>query len=363
MSNVPFLDLRVTDDAERAALLEAIDRVLRHGRIILGPEVAELERRVAAYVGRAHTAGVNSGTDALILTFRALGIGPGDEVITTPLSFIATANAIRLNGATPVFADIDDDLNLDPASIEPLITPRTRAIVPVHWAGKVCRMEEIMPIAERHGLMVVEDASQAFGAERHHRKSGTWGTAACFSMNSMKPFASLGEAGMVATDDPALRERLEALRYNGLVNREFCHYVSHNGRLDTVQAAALLVRLDRYEDVLARRQETAAFYDAALADVVTVPRREAGCRDVHYTYQIQCDRRDELMAHLTAAGIETKVQHAPLMPRQPAYEASIARCPNADRLIRRTLCLPVSEKVTAPQRETVAAAVRAFYGA
>ncbi|ARJ68149.1 hypothetical protein WV31_12920 [Magnetospirillum sp. ME-1] len=359
---VPFLDLRVTDDEERAELIAAVEAVLRHGRIMLGPEVAEIERRVADYIGLKYAAGVGSGTDALLLAFRALGIGPGDEVITTPLSFIATANAIRLNGAMPVFADIDDDLQLDPATIESLITPKTRAIVPVHWSGKVCRMEEIMAIADLRGLLVVEDCSQAFGASRHGHKAGTWGKVGCYSMNSMKAFASLGEAGMILTDDPELRAKIEALRYNGLINREFCHYVSHNGRLDTVQAAMMLKRLDRYERVLAAREETARFYDAHLSDVVRVPRREAGCRDVAYTYQIQTDRRDELQSHLTAQGIETKVQHNPLMPHQPAYQDCRSACPNADRLIKRTLCLPVSEKVTSAQREAVVAALRGFFG-
>ncbi|TAN54769.1 MAG: DegT/DnrJ/EryC1/StrS family aminotransferase [Rhodospirillales bacterium] len=363
MISVPFLDLRVTDPEERSDLIEALTKVLDHGRIMLGPEVAELERRVAEYIGRSYAAGTGSGTDSLVLAWRALGIGPGDEVITTPLSFIATANAIRLNGAMPVFADIDDDLNLDPATIETMITPKTKAIVPVHWAGKVCRMEEIMAIAERHNLIVVEDASQSFGASRHGRKAGSFGKIGCFSMNSMKTFGSLGEAGMIVTDDAALREKLEALRYNGLVNREFCHLVSHNGRLDTVQAAFLLKRLDRYATLLAKRQETSDYYDHALGNVVRVPRREKDCVDVAYTYQIQCDRRDELQAYLSQQGIETKVQHKPLMPHQKAYQDCRHACPNAERLIERTLCLPVSEKVAPAQRESVAKHVRAFFGA
>ncbi len=163
---VPFLDLRVTDPTEKAALIAAVGRVFDHGRIILGPEVEEFERALVAQVGRKHVVGVGSGTDAVILALRAIGLGRGDEVITTPLSFIATANAIRIVGATPVFADIDNDLNLDPATIEPLITSRTRAIVAVHWAGLVCRMDEIRAIAEKHGLLLAEDCAQAFGATR-----------------------------------------------------------------------------------------------------------------------------------------------------------------------------------------------------
>ena len=231
---VPFLDLRVSDETERKGLLAAIETVLLHGRIVLGPEVETLEKRVAGECDRAFAVGVNSGTDALILALRSLNLNPGDEVITTPLSFIATANAIRLNGLVPVFADIGNDLNLDPSSIPSLISPRTKSILVVHWAGKLCRMDAIKSIAEQHKLVVVEDASQAYGAQMGMEKAGHFGHIGCFSMNSMKLFASLGEAGMVVTDDMELYQRLIALRYNGLVNREECHYVSHNGRLDTL---------------------------------------------------------------------------------------------------------------------------------
>ena len=294
---------------------------------------------------------------------RGLGIGPGDEVITTPLSFIATANAVALNGGIPVFADIDDDLNLDPATIEALVTPRTKAILPVHWAGKMARMEEIQEVAARHRLLVVEDCSQAFGASRHGVKAGGFGIAGCYSMNSMKVLASLGEAGAVATDDETLAARIVSLRYNGLVDREICQQPSHNGRIDTIQAAMLLKRLDRYDSVLSRREETAAYYDRHLADIVGVPRREEGCQDVHYTYQIQTDDRDRLRDFLESQGIEARVQHVPLMPHQPAYRGHRHACPNADRLIQRTLCLPVGEKITPEQREYVVAMVRRFHGA
>jgi dTDP-4-amino-4,6-dideoxygalactose transaminase len=360
-TKVPFLDLRVLDESERAELQAAFTAVLDHGRIILGPECGQLEERCAGYIGRKFAAGVNSGTDALILAMRALGIGPGDEVITTPLSFIATANAIRLNGAVPVFADIGRDMNLDPASIEPLVTPKTRAIIPVHWAGKVCRMEEIMPIAERHGLTVIEDGSQAFGASRHGRKAGTWGRIACFSMNSMKTFASLGEAGMLFTDEAELHARLDALRYNGLVNREYCHYVSHNGRLDTIQAAVLLKRFDRYEALLARRRANAAFYDRHLGQLVRVPAVDPGCEDAFYIYIIQTERRDALRDFLAENGIETKIQHAPLMPRQPAYENSRGAWPNADRIIATMLSLPIHEKLTDDQLHHVVDCVKRFF--
>lgn len=251
---VPFLDLRITDDKEKAELLGAIGNVFSHGRIVLGPEVKEFEEHMARYCGRRFAIGVNSGTDALYLALRAAGIGAGDEVITTSLSWIATANAIALTGATVVFADIQEDLNIDPVSIKKLITKKTKAIVPVHYTGKVCRMDEIMALARDHQLSVVEDASQAFGASNNGRKAGSFGALAAFSMNAMKVFASCGEAGAIVLDDEKMYHRLAALRYNGTVNREECIDVSLNGRIDTIQAAVLLKRLPRVDGIITRRR-------------------------------------------------------------------------------------------------------------
>lgn len=360
---VPFLDLRVLDGDERAELLAAMAKVLDHGRLILGPEVLELEARFARYVGSPHAVGVGSGTDALILALKALGIGPGDEVITTPLSFVATANAIALAGAEPVFADVGDDLNLDPATVEPLLSGRTRALLAVHWAGKVCRMEALLETAERHGLPVVEDCAQAFGANRGGRAAGSFGVAGCFSMNSMKGLASLGEAGMVTTARSDLREKLASLRYNGMADRTTCRYVSHNARLQTLQAAALLVRLDRFPARLAARRANAAYYSERLAGVVETPSQEVGAEDAFYTYTIRTGRRDALQAFLAERGIESQVQHSPLMPEQEPYRRARAEFPNARRLIGRVLCLPVNEKLTAGQRELVADTVLEFFGA
>lgn len=359
---VPFLDLRVTDEAEKAALLAAVGGVLDHGRIILGPEVAQFEEAIAGEVKRKFAVGVGSGTDAMILALRAIGIGPGDEVITTPLSFIATANAVRIVGAEPVFADIGDDLTLDPASVVPLISDRTRAIVAVHWAGLICNMPALEAIAHEHELLLVEDCAQSFGARRDGRPAGSWGTVSGFSMNSMKGLASLGEAGAVACDDVEFRDRLVSLRYNGLVDREYCHYMGHNGRMDTIQAAMLLERLRRYPDQLARRRDTAAFYDEALADVVTTPQVPEGSEHAYYTYTIRTEARDALKSHLEAHGIECKIQHDPLMPLQPDFVGKYrGHFPIAQEAIKSVLCVPANEKVSDEQRTYVADCVRAFF--
>lgn len=361
MTKVPFLDLRITDDAERLELLEAVDTVFRHGRLVVGPEVDAFERRVADLCGRRLAVGMSSGTDALYMALRAFDLGPGDEVITTSLSWIATANGIRLTGATPVFADLQDDLNLDPASVRRLITPRTRAIVPVHYAGKICRMDEILAIAAEHQLLVIEDAAQAWGATLDGRPAGSFGDAACFSMNAMKVLAACGDAGAVVTDRSDVAERLVRLRYNGTVNRETCLEPSLNGRLDTLQAAILLKRLDRVGEIIERRRDIAAFYRQALSGVVAVPQERPGERDIYYTFQIQTPRRDELKAHLEAQGIETKIQHPILMPDQPAYRDGVrAETTRAREIVQRILCIPAHEKLRHADLEYVVSAIHSF---
>jgi len=360
---VPFLDLRITDESVRRHLLAAVDTVLKHGRIVMGPEVQELEKRVAAYCGRKYAVGVNSGTDALFLGLKSLNIGPGDEVITTALSWIATANAIALTGAKPVFADIGDDLNIDPISVKSLITERTAAIMPVHYTGKVCQMSDLTKVAEENNLLLIEDASQAFGAHYHGQSAGAFGVIACFSMNPMKILAACGEAGMVLTDREDLYDRLLALRYNGTVNREVCIDVSLNGRLDTLQAAILLNRLDDVENIIEERRRIASWYSTQLDGVVEIPIEADGEKDVYYTYTIRASLRDELKTFLEAQGIETKIQHPYLMPEQPIYRhMTRGDYPNAQRLVKKILCIPAHEKLTKSDMEYVVSCIHEFYG-
>ena len=361
--NVPFLDLRVTDDVERQELLTAVETVLRHGRMVLGPEVGQFEQVIAASCGRAHAVGVNSGTDALYLGLRSLGIGPGDEVITTSLSWVATANAIALTGATPVFADILGDLTIDPASVVRLFSSRIKAILPVHYTGKICHMEELLAIADQQGIPLIEDAAQAFGATQNGKPAGSFGTVACFSMNPMKVLAACGEAGAIVTDSSEIVERLRALRYNGAVNRETCLEPSHNGRLDTIQAAILLNRLGRFGYLINRRREIAKLYRTLLNGVVECPNEAAGCLDAWYTFTIKCKQRDELRTFLETTGIETKIQHPILMPQQPCYRGQCrSETSNAELLLSQILCIPCNEKMTDEDVAYVAAAINSFYG-
>ena len=300
---VRFLDLSIKDDAEKAGVLQAISTVLDHGRIVLGPEVFEFERKVAAFCRRRYAVGVGSGTDALIIGLKALDIGPGDEVITTPLSWLATGSAILINGATPVFADIDDTLNLDPTTIESLITDKTKAILPVHFTGRLAPMPEISAIARRHGLLVIEDGAQAFGATLNEVPCGGFGDMACISLNAMKILGAIGDAGVVLTDDPAIAKRLDMLRHSGVTDREYCQILSHNCRLDTLQAAVLLKRLVRLPATINRRRNIAARYGRELRGIVATPHSAPGYQDAVYTYTIRTSRRDELQAHLTSLGI------------------------------------------------------------
>ncbi len=358
---VPFLDLRVSDGDERREMMEAVERVLLHGRILLGPEVDELQEQVARRVGSKYAIGCGSGTDALIIAMRALGIGPGDEVIVPALSFIATANAVALCGGRPVFADLGDDLNIDIGSIEALITPATKAIIPVHWAGRMCDMERLLALAGKHGLLVVEDASQAFDASFRGRKAGTYGIFGCFSMNSMKVFASLGEAGFIVTNDHRLCYKCLSLRYHGLLDREYCTALAQNSRLDTLQAAALLVRLKRLDALIEQRRKNAAYYNGRLGNAVKIPSERPGERHVYYTYTIQCAARDALKQHLEASGIEVKIQHPLLMPQHPFYSKHAkGSWTRAQDLVKRVLCIPANEKLTPEQLTTVADAVLSF---
>lgn len=362
--NIPFLDLSVKDAGLKQELLDAVDRVLTHGRIVLGPEVDEFEERIASFCQQKYAVGVNSGTDALYLALRSLDVGPGDEVITTPMSWIATLNAIVLCGATPVFVDIRDDLNINPDLIPDAITPRTKVILPVHFTGKLCDMPRIMDIANQHGVMVVEDAAQAFGASLNKAPAGSFGLVNSFSMNPMKVFNAYGEAGAVVTDDQQLWDKLVSLRYAGTVDREDCHYPSINGRIDTIQAAMLLVNMGYIQEKIVRRRANAQFYTESLGEVVICPWEDEGYHDVYYNYTIISERRDQLRDYLASKGIETKIQHPILMPYHTAYRhLPRAHIPIAEHLVERILCIPSHENLKIDEADYIAGCIKEFYGA
>ncbi len=362
-STVRYLNLSVSDATVRRELLDAVETVLCHGRIVMGPEVEALEKAIAKQSARSFAVAVSSGSAALYLALRCLDLKPGDEVISPALSWIATFNAIAAAGGEPVAVDIGGDLNINPDVIEDAITPRTRAIVVVHYTGLMCDMEAIQKIARRHDLHIIEDAAQAFSAKRNGKPAGSFGSLAAFSMNPMKVFAAYGEAGAVVGDDASFRERLTMLRYSGVVDREVCHEVSLNYKPDTIQAAMMLVALRHLEEKIRRRREIAHHYTRELGAFVTCPAEPEGAYHVFYDYIVQCDSRDGLKAFFEDKGIEVKVHHEILMPDQPPYknrktrDLSVAR-----RATERILSLPCHESMKDGEAERVIEAVMEFHG-
>jgi len=358
---VRFLDLSVSDSNQREKIMEAIEKVLVHGQVILGPEVVEFENRVAKFCGSPYAVGVNSGTDALFLGLKALGIGPKDEVITSNMSFVASANAIILAGAIPVLSDVLDDFNMDPESVESLITPQTKVIMPVHYAGKMVDMSPICEIAKRYNLHIMEDASQAFSATFQGMSAGTFGSIGCISLNSMKLLAGIGEAGVLLVKNEATRDRLLSLRYNGLVNRKHCHWVSTNGRLDTLQAAILIERLSNVSSLIEKRRQIARYYHEQLHTHVICPIEEEEKRHVYYTYTIRTENRDELKSFLESKNIEAKIYH-PVIMDEPAYIGRFKGSGNnARRVFAQKLALPCNEKMSDDEIKYVASSVCEFF--
>jgi len=347
-----FIDLQAQYRQLKAQIDTRVQRVLDHGRYILGPEVTELEERLAEFVGVRHCVGVSSGTDALLVALMALDVGAGDEVITTPFTFIATGEMIALLGAKPVFADIDPDL------IEAAITPRTRAIMPVSLYGQCAEMDGINAIAERHGLPVVEDAAQSFGATYKGRRSCGLSTVGCTSFFPSKPLGCYGDGGACFTDDDALAARLRQIANHGQDRRYHHPLIGINGRLDTIQAAVLLAKLDVFPDEVDARGRIGERYSELLAEVALTPHIEPHNTSVYAQYTVQIDRRDEIAARLGERGIPTAIHYPVPLTRQPALSAFAADTPVADAAAERVMSLPMSPWLSREDQDRVAEALR-----
>jgi len=355
-----FIDLQAQYRRLRERIDTRIRRVLDHGRYILGPEVAALEEQLAEYVGVRHCIGVSSGTDALLVSMMALGVGPGDEVITTPFTFIATGETIALLGARPVFVDIDPrTYNIDPDLIETTITPRTRAVMPVSLYGQCVEMDAINAVARRHGLPVIEDAAQSFGATYRGRHSCALSTIGCTSFFPSKPLGCYGDGGACFTDDEALAVRIRQLVAHGQERRYHHPLIGINGRLDTLQAAVLLAKLEVFPQEVKARERIARRYTDRLADSVQVPYVEPYNRSVYAQYTIQVQTRDALAEQLTEAGIPTVVHYPLPLPSQPALKDPHARVPNATAAAGQVLSLPMSPWLTESDQDMVIEQVRA----
>ena len=364
---VPFLDLKAQYEPIRGEIADAIQQVLDKTAFAGGPFVAQFEKEFAAFCGTKFAAGVGSGTDALWVALLGLGIGPGDEVITVPDTFIATAEAISWCGATPVFVDVDPTTaNMDPARVGAALTDRTKAILPVHMYGQCVDVDAIRAAAP--GIPILEDAAHAHGATYRGRKAGSLGELAEFSFYPSKILGALGDGGILTTSDPELDARIRQLRYMGQKGVKHEHLVlGYQERLDEMQAAFLRVKLRHLEDQVTGRRRVAARYAGWLeGSPVEPPAHDVTGRHAYYMYTVLAPRREELRAHLDARGIRTQLIYPKLVPDQGAYAASPWRAADslevARSLVPRLLCLPMFAELTDSEVDRVGRAVRDFYG-
>jgi dTDP-4-amino-4,6-dideoxygalactose transaminase len=358
---IPILDLTTQYESLKPSISKAIEGVLESGVYINGPNVRALEEEIAAFVGAEHGIALNSGTDALHLALRALGIGPGDEVITTPFTFVATSEAIGIVGARPVFVDIDPEtFNINPLMIEPAITQRTRAILPVHLYGRPAPMPQIMATATKHGLAVIEDCAQAIGASIDGRKVGTFGDVGCFSFFPSKNLGAFGDGGMATTNCLDIAERMRSLRAHGGRVKYHHEELGFNSRLDELQAAILRVKLPHLNRWIERRREHALWYDEMLAETVVTPSESANEVHVYHQYTIRIGQRDRVQQALTDAKIQSMVYYpVPLHLQQVHRDLGYApgSFPHSERASEEVLSLPMFPELNAASREAVIAAL------
>lgn len=364
--HIPYVNIAAQHAPIKDELLEAVGKIIDKGQFILGDEVLEFEKRFAELCGVRYAVGVNSGTDALILALKALGIGPGDEVITVANSFVASASCIALVGARPVFVDVRDDYNIDPTLIDLAITPRTKAILPVHLTGRPADMEPILDIAKHYNLHVVEDCAQAAIAEYKGKCVGGFGIIGCFSLHPLKTLNACGDGGILTTNDTALAERFKILRNVGLKSRDECITWSGNSRLDNIQAAMLLVKLNYLSAWTEKRRVNAHFYRQHLASLqrLKIPHENFYEKAVCHTFVIQADMRDELKTYLAECGIETAI-HYPVPIHLDKVAENLGhgpgRFPVTERLAQRILSLPVYPELTAAELNYVVETIKKYY--
>lgn len=363
---VPYLDLPA-QYAENREVRAAIEEVLRSGQFVLGPAVEEFERAFAELCGVKHAVAVANGTDAIYLALKVLGVGEGDEVITAPNSFLATAGAIVQAGAVPRLADVGEDYNLDPAKVETAVTPRTKAVVPVHLTGNPARMDEINAIAREHGLSVVEDAAQAVDAAIGERKTGSLGDLGAFSLHPLKNLNTCGDGGVITTGSDKLYRQLLLWRNHGLKSRDEAAFFAVNSRLDSLKAAVAALQVPGIAKVTEKRNLLARIYDeklAGLAPQLVIPPRRAGVRQAFHTYVIQAENRVELIEYLAKEGVGTKIHYPiPIHLMEAARQFGYRKgdFPVAEAQAEKILSLPVNQHLTEEQVRFVISRIRGFY--
>ena len=358
-----FIDLQQQYRLYQAEIDARMRRVLDHGQFIMGPEIAELEAALAAYVGVKHAISVASGTDSLEIALRALDLGPGDEVITVPFTWISSSEVIGLVGAKPVFVDVTAaDYNIDVDLIERAITPRTKVIMPVSLFGQMPDYARINALAVRHGITVIEDAAQSFGATQNGKKSCAVTKISSTSFFPAKPLGCYGDGGALFTDDDALNEKMRAIRSHGGLKRHHHPYLGMNGRLDTLQAAVLLAKLPHFPGEVAARERIGARYTHLLRGVCTVPEVMPGNTHVYAQYTIRVPERDRLGERLKAAGIPSAIYYPICLHEQPVF-ASLGYAwgafPQSEKASREVISLPMHPWLTETDQDRIVAAVRA----
>jgi dTDP-4-amino-4,6-dideoxygalactose transaminase len=364
---VPFIDLQQRYQEEKEELLSCVERVLESGQLVMTPGLEAFEEKVAGYVGIKHCVGLNSGTDALMMALMALSIGRGDEVITTPISFVATIGSIVHVGATPVFADVREDQNIDPAAIEAAITPNTKAIMPVHWTGRIADMAAILDIAKRHDLLVVEDSAQTMGAYYRGRHGGTFGNANAISTHPLKNLNAIGDGGFLLTNDDAVAKKVRLYRNHGLEDRDTCVLFGVNSRLDVLNAEVLSFRLNRLKSVIEGRRRNADLYrELITAEQMYIPPCKDYEQNAFVMFITQCDDRDKLQTHLGEKGIQSLIYYGRCLHLHPAAQKlgyKKGDFPVAENQADRVLALPHHQYLSEDQISYVAETVNAFYGA
>lgn len=364
--NIPVFTLEPEIDLLWPEIQAAINGVLRSGHFIIGPNVKAFEQEVAQYLGVKYAVGLNSGTDALFLALRALGIGPGDEVITTSFTFFATAEAICHVGATPVFVDIDPlTYNLEPSALESVIGPRTKAIIPVHLYGQVCDMDPILAVASKYNLHVIEDVAQAFGALYRGRQAGTMGRIGAFSFFPTKNLGAYGDAGLLVTDDEDIAEKARMLRAHGSQKKYFNELVGYNSRLDEIQAAILRVKLRRLDAWNEGRRLVATRYRTLLASntLVSLPHEIADRSHVYHQFTIRVGEpgRDRLQRYLEQSGIGTMVYYPIPMHKLPVFSSMQCQLPGAEQAAAEVLSLPIWPQISEESQRVVVEHINRFF--
>jgi dTDP-4-amino-4,6-dideoxygalactose transaminase len=366
--SIPFFNYRGAFSADEPAYLEILSDIIRRGAFIQQRDLADFEQHLADYLGVKHVIGVGNATDGLIMAFRAAGIGAGDEVIFPSHTMVASPASVAHCGATPVPVDMGADHLIDPDAIEAAITPRTRAILPVHLNGRTCAMDRIVEIAERHDLLIIEDAAQALGSKYKGRMAGTFGLAAAISFYPAKILGCFGDGGAVVTNDDAVARAVNLLRDHGRNEEGDVELWGLNSRLDNFQAAVLDHQFRTYDKIVTHRQAVARVYDAALSDLSQValpapPDSDPNHLDVFQNYEMEADRRDELRAYLKDQGIGTLVQWGGKAVHQHTKLGFTQRLPRTERFFERCLMLPMNMMVSEDDAEYVASRIRRFFDA